>query len=259
MNSVILQSPDHFESSAIADMRKAWIFVASKIPLQNAAIFCAIEDRAPFLEFADTNLALPSRAVRPCAIDSHIGRRASCRRNAPSVVAIVHVAERRRDTALAMTVCALPNNDLQTIPTLNPRREASIAARSPAPTGANDKNVVGKSFVHGHWLKRCPAGRGIAMRLSSATRKVQCLAFIAFPSFTRDLRSISCARSLIIARNTALERDRFFCQSAATTSGGKFGSGRRRRPFVVFARGVLPAKGRRRNQAKRKSERDPAN
>jgi hypothetical protein len=33
----------------------------------------------------------------------------------------------------AITVCALPNNDLQTTATLNPRCLASITARSPAP------------------------------------------------------------------------------------------------------------------------------
>src|SRR4030095_1804503 len=33
----------------------------------------------------------------------------------------------------AITVCALPNNDLQTIPTFTPAADASIAARRPAP------------------------------------------------------------------------------------------------------------------------------
>src|SRR4029077_15151006 len=33
----------------------------------------------------------------------------------------------------AITVCALPNNDLQTRPTRTPAAEASIAARNPAP------------------------------------------------------------------------------------------------------------------------------
>src|SRR5436309_5191666 len=47
MNPVILKRTDHFQASAIADMRETGIFVTAEIPLQNPAVLCPIESRAP--------------------------------------------------------------------------------------------------------------------------------------------------------------------------------------------------------------------
>ena len=55
MYPVVLQCSDHFESGSIAHVRKARIFVAAKVPLQNATILRAIEHRAPRLELTHTN------------------------------------------------------------------------------------------------------------------------------------------------------------------------------------------------------------
>ncbi len=53
VDSVILQSADHFEASAVADVRQARIAVSAEVALQNAAVLGAIEERAPGLELAD--------------------------------------------------------------------------------------------------------------------------------------------------------------------------------------------------------------
>src|SRR5215831_2903432 len=58
MYPVVLQCPDHFETGTIAYMRKARIFVAAEVPLQNPAILGAIEHRAPRLELTHTNRRL---------------------------------------------------------------------------------------------------------------------------------------------------------------------------------------------------------
>ena len=47
MDAVILQSADHLQARAIAHMRQARIFVPAEIALQDAAVGCAIEHRAP--------------------------------------------------------------------------------------------------------------------------------------------------------------------------------------------------------------------
>ena len=52
MHAVILQRANHFQPRAIAHVRQSRIFVAAEISLQNPAIFCPIEDRAPRFEFA---------------------------------------------------------------------------------------------------------------------------------------------------------------------------------------------------------------
>src|SRR5947199_10131088 len=54
VNAVILQRADHFEAGAIPDVRKPGIFVTAKISLQNAAVLCSIEHRAPSFELAHT-------------------------------------------------------------------------------------------------------------------------------------------------------------------------------------------------------------
>ena len=51
---MILQCSNHFQAGAIAHVRESRIFVAAKIPLQNATILRAIEHRTPRFELAHT-------------------------------------------------------------------------------------------------------------------------------------------------------------------------------------------------------------
>ena len=67
MHAVILQRANHFQPGAIADVRQPRIFVAAEISLQNAAIFRAIEDRAPRFEFAHAIGRFLRHATPPCA------------------------------------------------------------------------------------------------------------------------------------------------------------------------------------------------
>ena len=50
----------------------------------------------------------------------------------------------------AMTVCALPSNDLQTRPTETPSAAAAIAARSPAPPAPITKTSCSWVSIFGH-------------------------------------------------------------------------------------------------------------
>ena len=52
MDSVILQRANYLQAGAVTHVRKPGIFVATEISLQNPAIVCPIEDRAPCFEFA---------------------------------------------------------------------------------------------------------------------------------------------------------------------------------------------------------------
>ena len=67
MDAVILQRADHLEAGAIADVREPRIAVAAEVALEDAAVGRAVEQRAPRLELAARDPALPSRAARPCA------------------------------------------------------------------------------------------------------------------------------------------------------------------------------------------------
>src|SRR5262249_32921180 len=53
VDSVVLQRADHFEASAVADVRQARIAVTAEIPLEYAAVGGAIEESAPRFEFSN--------------------------------------------------------------------------------------------------------------------------------------------------------------------------------------------------------------
>ena len=52
VDAVILKRADHLEAGAVADVGQARIAMAAEVALQNPAIFGAVEERAPCLQFA---------------------------------------------------------------------------------------------------------------------------------------------------------------------------------------------------------------
>ena len=100
VHAVVLQRADHLQPGAIADMREARIFVAAKIPLQNAPVFRAIEDRAPGLELTHPRgRFLGVQLGHPPIVDVLPTAHGVGKMDLP-VVAVVHVGECGRDPAL---------------------------------------------------------------------------------------------------------------------------------------------------------------
>ena len=99
MDAVVLQRADHLQAGAIAHMREARIAMAAEIPLQNLAVFGAIENRAPGFEFAHAVRRFlgmqfgHARIVQILAAAHGVGEM-----NAPAI-AVVHVAHGRRHAA----------------------------------------------------------------------------------------------------------------------------------------------------------------
>ena len=99
VHAVILQRADHLQPGAIADVREARIFVAAEISLQNAAVFRAIENRAPGLELAHPRGRFLGVQLRhPPIVDVLPAAHRVGEMDLP-VVAVVHVGERGRDPA----------------------------------------------------------------------------------------------------------------------------------------------------------------
>ena len=99
MNAVILQGSDHLQAGAIADVRKARIFMAAEVSLQNPAILGAIENRAPGFELAHPRGRFPGVQFRhPPVVDVLAAAHRVGEMDLP-VVAIVHVGERGGDAA----------------------------------------------------------------------------------------------------------------------------------------------------------------
>ena len=133
MDAVILQSANHFQSGAIADMRQARIFVAAEISLQNAPVFCAIEHCAPGFEFAHAiGRFLGVQFSHAPLIDILAAAHRIGEVDFP-IVAIIDVGQRRGNTTFGHDSVSFAEKDLQTIPTETPAAEASMAARRPAP------------------------------------------------------------------------------------------------------------------------------
>ncbi len=133
MNAVILERAYHLQAGAVANVRQARILVSAEVSLQNPAIRSAIEKRAPCLQFAHAFRRFPGVQFGHAPVVEVLAAAHGVGEMDPPAIAIVNVGQRRRNSASAITVCALPSRDLQTTPTVAPLAPASMAARSPAP------------------------------------------------------------------------------------------------------------------------------
>ena len=146
MNAVILQRANHFQPGAIADMREPRIFVAAKISLQNPAVLCAIENCAPGFEFAHAIgrfLGVQfghSPLIHVLAAAHRVGEM-----HFP-IVAIIHIGERRRDSAFGHDGVRFAEQAFANQADRNAgRRRFDRRAQSGA-AGADDENVVFDEF-----------------------------------------------------------------------------------------------------------------
>ena len=133
MYPVVLQCSDHFEAGTIAHVRKARIFVAAKVPLQNSTILRAIEHRAPRLELTHTSWRfLRVQLGHPPIVDVLPAAHRVREMHFP-VVAIINIGQRRRDAAFGHDGVRLAEKPFANHAYRTPAADASIAARSPAP------------------------------------------------------------------------------------------------------------------------------
>ena len=166
VHAVVLQGADHLQSGAIADVREARIFVTAKISLQNAAVFRAIEDRAPGLEFAHpSGRFLGVQLGHPPIVDVLPAAHRVGEMDLP-VVAVVHVGERGGDPAFRHHGVRFAEQRFANHPDRHARRRRFDRRAQTGAARADDEDVVGESFVVGHGesaalnvegLKRCPA------------------------------------------------------------------------------------------------------
>ena len=99
VNAVILQRADHLQAGAIADVRQPRIAMAAEVALQDAAVFRAIEDRAPGFEFAHTLGRFLGVQFRHAPIVQILAAAHGVGEMDAPVVAVVDVAHRRRHAA----------------------------------------------------------------------------------------------------------------------------------------------------------------
>ena len=99
MDAVILQSADHFETGAVAHVRQARIAMPAEIALQDAAVFGAVENRAPGFQFLHPRRSFLGVQLRHAAIVQILAAAHGVGEMDAPVVAIVHVAHGRGHAA----------------------------------------------------------------------------------------------------------------------------------------------------------------
>ena len=134
MHAVVLQRANHFETSAVADVREPWIFVTAKIALKDAAIFRAIEHRAPGFEFAHASGRLLRMQLGHAPLVHVLTAAHGVGEMHFPIVAIIDIRERGRDPAFGHDGVRLCRGDIcKPCRPETPAADASMAARNPAP------------------------------------------------------------------------------------------------------------------------------
>ena len=100
MDAVILQRADHLQAGAVAHVRQPRITMAAKIALQNSAVLGAIEQRAPGFQFAHARRRFLGVQLGHAPVVQILAAAHGVGEMDAPVVAVVHVAHRRRHATL---------------------------------------------------------------------------------------------------------------------------------------------------------------
>ncbi len=133
MDAVVLQGADHLEAGAVADVGQAGVLVTAEVPLEDLAVFGAVEHRAPGLEFAGpVRCFLGVEFGHPPVVEVLAAAHGVGKVDAP-VVAIVDVGHGRGHAAFGHDGVGLAEERLADQADRDARGDASMAARRPAP------------------------------------------------------------------------------------------------------------------------------
>jgi len=100
MNAVILQRADHFQAGAIAYVREPRIFMSAKMPLQNSAVFGAIENSAPRFKLAHSIGCLLGVQLGHAPLIYVLAAAHRISKMHLPIVAFIDIGQRRSDSAL---------------------------------------------------------------------------------------------------------------------------------------------------------------
>ena len=131
-------------------MRQPRIFVAAEISLQNAAIFRAIENRAPRFELAHAiGRFLRVQLGHAPLIDILPAAHRIGEMHFP-IVAFIDIGQRRCDSAFRHDRVRFAEKRFANQPDANARRRSFNRRAQSRAAGANDEDVVLESFVIRH-------------------------------------------------------------------------------------------------------------
>ncbi len=147
MNAVVLQRADQFQPGAVADVRQPRVAVAAEITLENFPVLRAVKNRAPGFEFMDARRGfLGVQFGHAPVVDVLAAAHRVGEMDLP-VVAVVHVAQRRRHAALSHDRVRLAKERFADQPDFHARRRGLDGRAQTRAARADDEHVVFKCFV----------------------------------------------------------------------------------------------------------------
>ena len=142
-DDLLLQGPDHLQPGPVADVRQPRVLVAAEVPLADLAVLGPVEDRAPRLELPDpVRRLLGVQLGHPPVVEELAAAHGVAEVHLPVVVR-VDVAHGGGAPPSAMTVCALPNSDLEMIAVFLPAQPGLDRGAQAGPARADHDHVVG--------------------------------------------------------------------------------------------------------------------
>ena len=172
VNSVILQRADHFEAGAIADVGQPRIAMAAEVSLQDAAVFRAVEERAPGFEFPHAvGGFLRVEFGHPPVVQILAAAHGIGEMDAP-VIAIVDVGQRRRHSTFSHNRMGLAKQRLANYANLHACGRRLNRRPQARPARADHQDIVGDMsgippFKGFSSRARCPWRTGARRRRKS--------------------------------------------------------------------------------------------
>ena len=146
---MVLQGADHLQSGAIADVGQPRIFVTAEIALENLPVLGAVEHRAPGFEFINARRRfLRVQLGHAPVVDVLAAAHRVGKMDLP-VVAVVHVAHRRRHAALGHDRVRLAEQRFADEADFHTGRRGFDGRAETRAARADDEHVVFKCFVVG--------------------------------------------------------------------------------------------------------------
>ena len=150
VDAVILQRADHLEPRAVAHVREARVAMASEIALADFSFRRAVENGAPRLELVHSGGRLFRVDLGHPPVVQILAASHRVREMHAPVVAIVRVAERRRDAAFRHHRVRLAEERLRDHADGGAGRGRADRRAQSGATGADDEYVVLERFVLSH-------------------------------------------------------------------------------------------------------------
>ena len=100
MDAVVLEGADHLQAGTISHVRQPGILVAAEIALEDPAIGCAVEQRAPSFQLLHPSRGLLGMQLGHAPVVEILPAAHGVGEVDPPVVPVIHVRHRRGDSAL---------------------------------------------------------------------------------------------------------------------------------------------------------------